>query len=393
MDTIICLSDSDSSPPPKAPASGIPRLSPLINNDDNDFGLADLPDLDMPSNYSPVRRRKSPPPRTSPVKEIGKNEPTKAKRKPRNPKPIDEEKLKRQKDAKIAKLEKQITMKTQKNNKKGECMKFITVELDEGLKTFDFYQQSLAELDKAGVKYKENSMIIPNSATWTMIHEEYYIDNDTNLQTNTRKEEQKIVLIIWGVEQVVRLINDNEFISTITSISTILSNKRLSIIIYGLEEYFSVKKNSGGKKKDQQKYQVLKNLPKIDRKLFEIALVDLQLLINCNFRLIDDYEEMSLVIYQYSKSFAETELKKIEAGVMEEMDFYAAGDNRDTVGVDKDGNGLKNLWLKQLCIFNAVGLATAEAVCAVYPSPVALMNVCIHQLIFHYFYKKKKKEY
>ncbi|KAF7993333.1 hypothetical protein HCN44_006393 [Aphidius gifuensis] len=384
MDTIICLSDSDKSNDSlifsqKQQSQNTPS-SPVNHYNYDDIEIDDLPVLNIPSNYSPLRRKISPV--CSPIKTKitqDKNEPVKTKKKTRQPKPIDEEKLKRQRDAKIEKLEKKIALMIQKNSKPGECMKFIKVELDETLKSFDFYQQSLSELIGAGVSFKEVSMMIPNSIKWIKINEEYSIDEkEINIQTKKQEEEENLVLIIWDVEYVVKLFNDNELSSTIINISKILTNKRLSIIIYHLEDYFLAKKNAGGKKKEQQYFKDLKKLPKIDRNLFEITLVELQLEINCNFRLIDDFEEISLVIYQYTKSFAEIDYKKNEAAIMEEMDFYAAGENRDTVGVDKDGNGLKNLWIKQLCMFNAVGLSTAEAICSVYPSPVALMNAFVN---------------
>lgn len=385
MDTIICLSDSENSNnslifSQKQKTQNTP--SSLINQYNfDDIAIDDLPVLNIPSNYSPLRRKKSP--SCSPIKTKDKNDPVQTKKKSRQPKPIDEEKVKRQRDAKIEKLEKKIALMIQKNSKPDECMKFIKVELDETLKSFDFYQQSLSELVGADVSFKEVSMMIPNSIKWIKINEEYSIDEkEINIQTKRQEEEENLVLIIWDAEYVVNLFNDNKLSSTIISISKILPNKRLSIVIYHLEDYFLAKKNAGGKKKEQQYFKALKNLPKIDRKLFEITLVELQLEINCNFCLIDDFEEMSLVIYQYTKSFAEIDYRKNEAAIMEEMDFYAAGENRDTVGVDKDGNGLKNLWIKQLCMFNAVGLSTAEAICSVYPSPVALMNVRFTNLFF-----------
>lgn len=57
------------------------------------------------------------------------------------------------------------------------------------------------------------------------------------------------------------------------------------------------------------------------------------------------------------------------------MDWYVSCDNRDTVKVDKDGNGLKRLWQQQLCQFTLMSLETSEAIASVYKSPLQLMEV------------------
>lgn len=54
-----------------------------------------------------------------------------------------------------------------------------------------------------------------------------------------------------------------------------------------------------------------------------------------------------------------------------------AGDKRDTVGVDKDGNGLQRLWNQQLCCFPLARLEIAEAISSQYATPTALMQVCL----------------
>lgn len=58
-----------------------------------------------------------------------------------------------------------------------------------------------------------------------------------------------------------------------------------------------------------------------------------------------------------------------------ELEWFALGDSRDCVKVDKNGNGLARLWKQQLCQFNLATLATAEAIVSVYSSPKALIEV------------------
>ncbi|KAG7190136.1 hypothetical protein KM043_006268 [Ampulex compressa] len=81
------------------------------------------------------------------------------------------------------------------------------------------------------------------------------------------------------------------------------------------------------------------------------------------------------MIYQYTKAIAEIPYKLEKKKNLEtDFEWYIIGDNRNTVRVDKDGNGLKRLWQQQLCQFNLSSLEVAEAICKVYPSPVKLLE-------------------
>jgi len=82
------------------------------------------------------------------------------------------------------------------------------------------------------------------------------------------------------------------------------------------------------------------------------------------------------MVYQYTKSISEIPYKLQRRGNQEgKFDWYVMGDNKNTVRVDKDGNGLKRLWQQQLCQFNLSSLETSEAICTVYPSPMQLIKV------------------
>lgn len=56
------------------------------------------------------------------------------------------------------------------------------------------------------------------------------------------------------------------------------------------------------------------------------------------------------------------------------MEFYD-GVNKNCVQVDSRGNGLGQLWKQALTMFPLARLESAEAICAVYPSPKALYQV------------------
>lgn len=58
-----------------------------------------------------------------------------------------------------------------------------------------------------------------------------------------------------------------------------------------------------------------------------------------------------------------------------ELDWYAVGDSKDCVAVDKDGNGSLQLWQRQLCQFPLASRETSEAIASIYPSPLSLLQV------------------
>lgn len=56
---------------------------------------------------------------------------------------------------------------------------------------------------------------------------------------------------------------------------------------------------------------------------------------------------------------------------------YFADSNKDTVRVDKNGNGLARLWNQMLTMLPLARLETAEAIRSVYPTPSSLFKVIV----------------
>lgn len=54
---------------------------------------------------------------------------------------------------------------------------------------------------------------------------------------------------------------------------------------------------------------------------------------------------------------------------------FFADSNKDTVRVDKNGNGLSRLWNQMLTMLPLARLETAEAITFVYPTLSSLFNV------------------
>ncbi|CAH1980672.1 unnamed protein product [Acanthoscelides obtectus] len=58
----------------------------------------------------------------------------------------------------------------------------------------------------------------------------------------------------------------------------------------------------------------------------------------------------------------------------QQQNLYFKDSNKDTVRVDKNGNGLGRLWHQMLTMFPMARLEHAEAITAVYPTPKALFQ-------------------
>lgn len=301
---------------------------------------------------------------------------TKARSRKKKTAAVNEDKVREKKEAAKAKLELKLEKKRIKNIEPGECLKFITVNFHHEICKFDFYNETLSILDASAVKYSTKFSSVPNSISWTRTVENYSLDFDNKINTTTIEINQKYLLIIWKWDKVIQLINDKLFVSSVISLCNSSAEINPTLVIYGVEKYFEYHESKGKKKANNKLYESIENIPKVSRKVFDANLIQIQLQAKCNSRLIDEAADMSLLIYQYTKSIAEIPYKlEMDSKLNDQLDFFATGDNRNTIQVDKEGYGLKKLWLKQLCIFNNSSLAVADAISSVYPSPQQLIEV------------------
>ncbi|KAJ8931426.1 hypothetical protein NQ314_015665 [Rhamnusium bicolor] len=111
-------------------------------------------------------------------------------------------------------------------------------------------------------------------------------------------------------------------------------------------------------------YQVLPNLVTWCRK---IQTIENMLLKNTEVN-----ENYFLLIMDKSEFFGAYSLKKEEKYKLQSEFFNDS--NKDTIRVDKNGNGLGRLWHQMLTMFPLARLETAEAITAAYPTPISLFN-------------------
>lgn len=304
---------------------------------------------------------------------------------------LNEEKLKKQECLMREKALKAIAVKKSKDIKPGECMKFIEVVLDNDIKNVAPITDIIDTLRNAGIKHTVKTEFISNSITWKRSIENSYIDDTNKICTVTDVEQISQILIIWNWDEAVIKVTDGSFCTSISSIKSSLSDYKITLVIFGIEDYFSCReqrrnsKESRTKKKTYiEKYHQMSTYPhEISRKHLETCLNEIQIISDCSSRLINNSQDLALMIYQYTKAIAEIPHKSQKnKNLTNKFDWYVMGDNRNTVKVDKSGNGLKRLWQQQLCQFNLSSLEIAEAICSVYPSPANLIevNIDIYQI-------------
>ncbi|CAL7938448.1 unnamed protein product [Xylocopa violacea] len=299
---------------------------------------------------------------------------------------VTEERLKRQKQLIRERALKTIAAKKLKNLKPGECMKFIEVILDKGIESFTSITDIINTLIDASLQYSINKELISNSITWKRIIENGYLNEVNEICTTTNIEKVNQMLIIWNWDEAVTKVADNTFCTSILSIKSALDpDCRIILVIFGIDDYFTYRRHERNSNKSKRKNQTqksgtkidveFKNFPEISRTQLEICLNEIQVIADCNSKIINNSEDLALMIYQCTKAIAETPYKlKKNTDLTNKFDWYVMGDNRNTVRVDKDGNGLKRLWQQQLCQFNLSSLEIAEAICCIYPSPMDLIE-------------------
>ncbi|KZC14987.1 PREDICTED: crossover junction endonuclease EME1 [Dufourea novaeangliae] len=298
---------------------------------------------------------------------------------------ITEERLKRQKQLGREKALKAIASKKSKNIKPGECLKFMEVVLDKNIESFGCINEIVSILLDANVQYSIKKELIPNSITWKRNVENGYVDSDNEICTVTDIENVNQIVIIWNWDKVVTEVADGSFCTTIFSIKASLPNYSILLVIFGIENYFIYSKQvkNPGKNGTKNKHKKagnasnheFKNYPQISKEQLEMCLDEIQIIAKCSSRLINNSQELAQMIHQCTKAIAEIPFKmEKNENLTSKFDWYVMGDNRNTVSVDKNGNGLKRLWQQQLCQFNLSSLEIAEAISSVYKCPADLME-------------------
>ncbi|XP_029161101.1 crossover junction endonuclease EME1-like isoform X2 [Nylanderia fulva] len=296
---------------------------------------------------------------------------------------LKEERLKRQQAEAREKALKAIEKKKFKDMKPGECLKFMEINLDRNIDASAFRTEIENVLRNADIKVNVTTELISNSITWQRNIEDNYIGEDNKVHVNKSIQMEEYIIVVWSNYEAVKHVAEGTFCAAVLHNKSLIPNYNVTLVIFGMEEYFAYRKKqktdksskSKGSRCNNKGNQHFETFPIISRQQLEMCMTEVQIVAKCSSRLIENAQDLGLMVYQYTKSISEIPYKLEKRESQEnKFDWYVMGDNKNTVRVDKDGNGLKRLWQQQLCQFNLSSLEISEAICAVYPSPVQLIK-------------------
>ncbi|XP_066583523.1 crossover junction endonuclease EME1 isoform X2 [Prorops nasuta] len=247
-----------------------------------------------------------------------------------------EERIQRQNILSRKKALKKAQLENEKNLKPGECIKAMEVVIDE----------------------------------------ENFVDEKNEIQVTIVPQIEKQAIVIWDWKETIKKIADKSFNACVSNFRILKPDHTFTLIIYNIQKYFSyLSKEIDNRNSKRINTKEKESYPNISRKQVDMCLTQIQIIANCNTRLIENSQDLTSMLYQYTKAIAETpsRLQK-KQNIEQSFDWYVSGDKKGTIIVDKFGNGLKRLWQQQLCQFNLTSLEIAEAIYSVYSSPMELVS-------------------
>lgn len=312
---------------------------------------------------------------------------------------VQEEREKKKKEAAHSKALKQATSEIERAKKPGECLKWVTTILDTGVLNSEYSGELLTALRASEVDYKVEESIIPCTVSWERRIQTVHVDENMVIQKKITTQSETTVLVMWMWNKLIEQVHENSLHKAIEEIAALLPDRDLTLVIFGLEDYFRFQKTQKrrdvrsdvlgtGPQKRRVKEGTVEAAPQVSRGDVEYALAEIQIKCNINHRCINNKTDMANLVCQFTKAIAEAPFKrgKHEKDA-ERLDWYALADSKDCVAVDKDGNGSFQLWQRQLCQFPLASRETSEAIASVYPSPMSLLQAyegCSSEDAAHY---------
>ncbi|XP_056626457.1 crossover junction endonuclease EME1 [Triplophysa dalaica] len=294
-------------------------------------------------------------------------------------------------------LEKKAMADAVKALRPEECIKHMVVTVDPGLLQLEGGGALLTSLHALGCSCAIEKQSLPRSVTWARhspcqqtgemmtIPESHTViqvplDDFVTMINNFCKKQSDGVLTESGI--------------SLTSWIRVLMSKNpgrtVSMVVIDIEKYFKSQNSKcqkkyreavlgeekdagleGGQKKRRKKDDI-KQLPNVSRVQVEEALVDLQLNTGVQVRFLSTWKDFTDFITMSTKAVAEAPFKRER----ENTGFTFCLESEWSGGhkVDRAGNGLLQVWKRQIQQLNRVSPDMASAILSVYPSPQVLVQ-------------------
>ncbi|XP_006819110.1 uncharacterized protein LOC100378274 [Saccoglossus kowalevskii] len=245
-----------------------------------------------------------------------------------------------------------------------ECLKYVTVFLDQRLIEDPGGADILIHLQSKDVKYSLTFQPITNGITWKRQQLQDYSQSSQSSNNPDQTDENEVLVVLQAVE-FVEMVHAFKEVNSSHINQKNKQNRDFRTAV--LSNQGGDDNGKGGKRKN--KSGILRVITRVD---MEEALVDLQLNENCNVRLEETMADVGTVIAMFTKAIAEAPFKRErDKGI---FSFHVSTEWAGGVRVDKDGKGLLRVWRQQLQQFRLVSVDKAAAIVAAYPSPQILMK-------------------
>ncbi|GBN32300.1 Crossover junction endonuclease EME1, partial [Araneus ventricosus] len=304
---------------------------------------------------------------TDPEKEVAKLERIK----------LREEKKKEKELAKALKAsEKEIL----KSKKPDECLKGMTILIDQSIIFENESEDIYCALDESNVRYNIEENPVNMSVIWCRTIVDVIVQNGEVVKLEKEQLENVLVLVIpcKSFIQMVyafmqkskgKMADELTLVDYITNIKIAFPQMDITCIVVGLDKYQrSVKENDMC---DAETKKMVKQVPKT---VIEEATTEVQIQAFVNFNFLNTMRELHMLL-RFSKAIAEApQRREKHAQKCLAFSWYADADSSCPVKIGKDGSGFMKLWQQQIQQFNNVGPEVAEAIVAKYPSLQILME-------------------
>ncbi|XP_028825355.1 crossover junction endonuclease EME1 [Denticeps clupeoides] len=305
------------------------------------------------------------------------------------------ERERQQEEKERQKMEKRTQAETLKAMKPEECLKYMVVSVDPALLQLEGGGALLTSLQELGCCCAIEKQPLPRSITWarrspntqmaepacvaephTVIHVPM---EDFIIMVHRSSQDQRNALREAGLS----------LTSWVTQMLDGNSSQTPSLVVMDIEKYFKSQKSKSQKKLreavlgDSQRSEVGAgrgrkrkdwggSLPEVSRVDVEESLVHLQLHTGVQARFVSNWKEFCDYVAMSTKAVAEAPFKREREQTA--FGFFVENEWAGGHRVDREGNGLLQVWKRQIQQLNRVSPDMASAILSTYPSPQLLLR-------------------
>ncbi|CAH2052583.1 unnamed protein product, partial [Iphiclides podalirius] len=265
------------------------------------------------------------------------------------------------------KVERKRAKELNKIYKPGECMKYMKIEMHPTFLSKWYAGDVEREVGQAGAKIAPSPALFDTGLVlWKRCVPLKLISNQGQVEMSPSEERCGHGLCVMTASDAVPHILRRGLAGHVRQVSE-AADAKLTLVVFGAEDYFK----SAPKRTKENKNEVITEMD------LEMAITDLLVSTGCDTVLVNQGNELALLIVQSTKAIAEAPYKRSRHEFDDQVDFYMRGDNKKCVAVDKDGNGLSNLWQQMISVLPLCSLETSRALCSNYKTPLALYETLL----------------